>query len=189
MTKYYKIIDGVTVTSYCQSIEVSPGVWISNPSEAQIFAAGWQVYIEPPTPPAPPKTEPDMEEMLNAVKTMLSTQTEALGDEDAVAVAALFPAWIEQLGKMVFAGQRYWYNEVLYKVLQPHTVQSDWAPDKAHDLFVEVSVEEWPQWKQPTGSTDAYRLHAKVTHNGSHWQSTIDYNTYEPGVYGWEARQ
>ena len=25
----------------------------------------------------------------------------------------------------------------------------------------------------------------KVSHNGQHWINTIDYNTYEPGVYGW----
>lgn len=25
----------------------------------------------------------------------------------------------------------------------------------------------------------------KVSHNGKHWQSDIDANVYEPGVYGW----
>lgn len=190
MTKYYKIIDGVTVTSYCQSIEVSPGVWISNPSEAQIFAAGWQVYIEPPTPPAPPRTEPYTEEMVGAVKKLLSTQTESLDDATALEVAALFPAWIEQLGKTVLVGQRYWYDGKLYKVIQEHTVQQDWTPDVSVSLFVEVSVEEWPEWRQPTGAQDAYMAGDKVTFEGTHYVSLIDNNTWSPAAYpqGWEER-
>ena len=29
------------------------------------------------------------------------------------------------------------------------------------------------------------KLRAKVSHNDKHWVSTLDANTYEPGVYGW----
>lgn len=32
---------------------------------------------------------------------------------------------------------------------------------------------------------DAYGKGDKVSHNGKHWQSDIDANVYEPGVYGW----
>ena len=45
---------------------------------------------------------------------------------------------------------------------------------------------EWPEWRQPQGSTDAYAMGAKVSHNGKHWISTADANVWEPGVYGWE---
>lgn len=38
---------------------------------------------------------------------------------------------------------------------------------------------------RPTGSTDAYRTDAKVSHLGKHWTSNIAANIYEPGVYGW----
>jgi hypothetical protein len=44
-------------------------------------------------------------------------------------------------------------------------------------------------WRQPTGAQDAYRLGDKVHYpdkEGPVWGSTIDYNTYQPGVYGWE---
>lgn len=187
MTKYYKTIDGVTKTSYCQSIQMPDGSWISNPSQEQIFEAGWQVYIEPPIPP---KTEPDTPELVQAVKKILSTQTEALDDETALEVAALFPAWIEQLGKVVSSGQRFWYDGKLYKVIQQHTVQSDWTPDVAVSLFVEVSVEEWPEWRQPTGAQDAYMAGDKVTYEGRHYICLIDNNVYSPSNYpqGWEAR-
>lgn len=43
-----------------------------------------------------------------------------------------------------------------------------------------------PEWVQPTGSTDAYPVGSQVTHNGSVWQTTVDANVWEPGVYGWD---
>lgn len=47
-------------------------------------------------------------------------------------------------------------------------------------------AEEWPEWVQPLGSHDAYMAGAKVSHNGKHWNNTHgDYNTWEPGVWGW----
>ena len=42
-----------------------------------------------------------------------------------------------------------------------------------------------PMWVQPTGAHDAYALGSVVTHNGSTWTSTVNANTWEPGVYGW----
>jgi hypothetical protein len=42
------------------------------------------------------------------------------------------------------------------------------------------------EWVQPTGSTDAYKLGSQVSHNGSVWQTTVDNNVWEPGVYGWD---
>ena len=35
------------------------------------------------------------------------------------------------------------------------------------------------------GSTDAYPMGAKVSHNGKHWVSDYDANIWEPGVFGW----
>lgn len=75
----------------------------------------------------------------------------------------------------------------LYKCLTAHTSQSDWTPDAAPSLWVAISdpAEEWPEWSQPVGSTDAYAKDAKVSHNGKHWTSDVDANVWEPGVYGW----
>lgn len=42
-----------------------------------------------------------------------------------------------------------------------------------------------PAWVQPTGAHDAYAAGALVTHNGFIWQSDVDGNVWEPGVYGW----
>ena len=49
-------------------------------------------------------------------------------------------------------------------------------------------VEEFPEWVQPTGQHDAYMTGDKVTFNGTHYESVIDYNTWSPGAYpaGWK---
>lgn len=181
---YTKTIGDRQVFSDCRTIQTNDGTWISNPTAEQIADAGFVEYIPPVIPPQP-ELQPSYDEMLSAVKTMLSSSIEDLSDEEALEIAALYPTWISKMGKEVAVGERLWYNEKLWKVIQAHTVQESWTPDTAVSLYVEVSIEEWPAWKQPTGAQDAYRLGDKVSHNDKHWTSDIDYNTYEPGVYGW----
>ena len=107
-----------------------------------------------------------------------------LDDTTALTGVELFPVWATDTAYAV--GDRVQYNGVLYKCVQAHTSQADWMPDATPELWVIVSVEEWPEWIQPTGAHDAYDKDAKVSHNGKHWKSTMDANVYEPGVYGWE---
>lgn len=183
MRLYIKIINGQQKISDCRTIQLN-GVWISNPSVEQIAEAGWVEYIPPEVIPTP-QTEPDYEQVMQAVKTMLSTSVENLSDEEALQVAALYPTWASKVGEQVNVGERYWYDGKLYKVVQQHTVQSDWTPDVSASLFTEVSIEEWPDWIQPTGAQDAYMAGDKVTHNDKHWVSDVDNNVWEPSVYGW----
>ena len=113
------------------------------------------------------------------IETAASTQT----DEVALESIDLYPPWKE--GLSVGVGERYRYWGQLYKVVQAHTTQADWTPDKTPALFAKVSVEEWPEWVQPTGAHDAYSIGDKVAHNGKHWESAYDSNIWEPGVFGW----
>lgn len=179
---YTKKIGDGQVLSECKTIQTNEGIWISNPSEEQIFDAGWEVYV-PPEPQ--PMTEPDETSIIAAVKRMLTSSVEDLSDEDALEIAALYPSWISKMGMQVNSGERYWYDGKLYKVTQAHTVQSDWTPDVAVALFTEVSIEEWPEWKQPTGTQDAYMTGDKVTFNGQRYISVIDNNVWAPDVTGW----
>lgn len=80
------------------------------------------------------------------------------------------------------------YGEEIYRCIMTHTSQPDWTPDTAVSLWVRIADpnEAWPEWIQPLGAHDAYASGAKVAHNGKHWTSEIDANTYEPGVYGWK---
>ena len=76
----------------------------------------------------------------------------------------------------------YRYSENIYKCIQPHTTQEDWTPDKVPALFVKISLEEYPQWRQPTGAHDAYKKGAKVSDEGKRWISNKDVNIYKPGL-------
>lgn len=82
------------------------------------------------------------------------------------------------------------YQDKLYRCLQGHTSQEDWAPDQATSLWKEIGdpTVEWPEWSQPIGAVDAYALGDKVSHNGKHWISSAANNVWEPGVYGWDEQ-
>lgn len=174
--------------SSCETIQLiydhedlAKGQWVSNPSKELIAAEDWVEYVPPIIPPEP-QTEPTLDERVAAFERLMDvgTQIVALDDEAALQVIALFPAWVEQVGKDLHVGERYYYDEALWKVLQDHTAQSEWHPDVAPSLFVKVSIEEWPEWVQPLGAADAYGIGDKVSHNGQHWVSLVDGNVWEP---------
>ena len=120
-----------------------------------------------------------------ALRPYIEKAAASLDDNDAVNAVKLFPTWA--IGVSVTVGERYQYADKLYKCLQAHTTQADWKPEDSPSLWVGISdpAEEWPEWSQPVGSTDAYAKGAKVSHNGKHWTSDVDANVWEPGVYGW----
>ena len=180
---YYKIVNDRQVFSQCKVIELN-GTWISNPTTEQIASAGWLEYIPPEVVPQP-QTEPDYMDIIEAVKKMLKSSADDLSDAEALDVAALYPTWASKIGDSVSVGERLWYDGKLYKVVQSHNVQEDWTPDVVSALYIEVSIEEIPEWVQPVGATGLYMVGDKVTHNGSTWISDYDNNSWEPGVFGW----
>lgn len=107
-----------------------------------------------------------------------------LDDETALTGVELFPAWV--VGKAYAVNDRTQYNGTLYKCIQAHTSQADWMPDATPALWVKVSLDEYPEWAQPTGAHDAYNIGDKVTYNGQHYVCTSDANVYAPDVYGWQ---
>ena len=107
-----------------------------------------------------------------------------LDDETALTGVELFPTWV--VGKAYAVNDRAQYNGTLYKCVQAHTSQADWAPDATPALWVKVSLDEYPEWVQPTGAHDAYNIGDKVTYNGQHYVCTSNANVYAPDVYGWQ---
>lgn len=182
---YTKIINERRVFSSCATIQMQDGSWISNPTAEQIAEAGWEEYI-PPVIPSEPELRPAEASIVSAVQKMLASDAANLSDEDALAVAALYPAWADQTDLSV--GDRVWYDGKLFRVVQAHTRQDDWTPDATPALFTEVSIAEWPEWVQPTGAQDAYNTGDKVTYNGAHYESLIDGNIWAPDAYpaGWQ---
>lgn len=119
---------------------------------------------------------------------MIEKASASLSDEDALIAVELFPVWASNVayGSEV----RVSYNNKLYRCVQAHTSQENWTPDITPALWTEVAKPgEIPVWKQPTGAQDAYMTGDKVHYpdkDGPVYVSTADYNTWEPGVYGWE---
>ena len=106
-----------------------------------------------------------------------------LDDETALTGVELFPAWA--VGKAYAVGDRVQHDGTLYKCVQAHTSQADWTPDSTPALWVTVSLDEYPEWVQPTGAHDAYNTGDRVSYNGKHYVCTVDANVYAPDVYGW----
>lgn len=126
-------------------------------------------------------------QQLLKMKRNIHLAAQALDDEAALETVELFPAWTADTEFVKDIRVR--YSRQLYRCLQTHTSQEIWTPDLAPALWTPVAepTEEWPEWRQPLGSEDAYHEGDKVSHNGGHWISTTDGNVWEPGVYGWAA--
>lgn len=110
-----------------------------------------------------------------------------LPDEKALKFKAMYPHW--KAGMDVKAGQRYQYEDVLYKVLTDHTTQETWTPTDAPSLFAKVLIPDETQiypWEQPE-STNPYMKGDVVTHNGKTWESLVDGNVWEPDTAGTES--
>ena len=144
MKQYYKIIDGKTV--FYKDPLVVNGMQIYNPSEELLLAAGWMVYTPPPAPPTPEpdntKYEPYTEEVVEKIKQLLQEQVSQQTDEEALENIELFPTWQSKIGVQVNQGERLYYDDKLFKVLQTHTPQDDWRPDTTASLYVQVVADD-----------------------------------------------
>ena len=122
------------------------------------------------------------------IRDMMHKAAISLTDEDALEAVELFPVW--KSGTEYQINERIRYRDKLYRVVQAHTSQEDWTPDITPALYTEVAEPGTiPVWRQPTGAQDAYMKGDKVHYPDQGdpvYQSTMDYNTYAPGVYGWE---
>lgn len=107
---------------------------------------------------------------------------DSLTDEEALDYTGYFNAW-DPDGHNYTVGDRIQYGGKLYKVLQAHTSQADWAPDAAASLFAQIlpgqDGTEIGEWVQPD-STNPYAKGDKVKHNGYIWTSLVDSNVWEP---------
>lgn len=116
-----------------------------------------------------------------------------LPEEQALEVATIYPQY--QVGQAYTAGQYITCgtdsngDPLLYKVVQDHNSQEDWAPANTPALYtgIGLTADGYPVWSQPTGAHDAYNTGDIVDYNGTLYQSKIDGNVWAPDVYpqGW----
>ena len=141
MKRYYKIIDGQTV--FFNGVLVVGEMQIINPSEEILLAAGWLEYIPPePEPVDTTKYEPYTDEVVSKIKQLMQEQVAQQTDEEALENIELFPTWQSKIGVQVNQGDRLYFDDKLFKVLQTHTPQEDWRPDTTASLYVQVVLDE-----------------------------------------------
>lgn len=109
-----------------------------------------------------------------------------LDDETALTGIELFPMWT--IGMAYVVDDRVQHGGTLYKCVQAHTAQADWNPVDAPSLWAEVLAGQdgtaIGEWVQPD-STNPYMRGDRVTYDGKTYESEVDNNVWEPGVYGW----
>ena len=129
------------------------------------------------------------QEKARQLRPLIEKAAVSLTDTDALDAVELFEHWA--VGHSVSIGDRLEYGGKLYKCVQTHTTAAEWLPDATPALWTEVAKpSEIPVWKQPTGAQDAYMTGEKVHYpdaDGPVYVSTVDNNTWEPTVYGWEV--
>ena len=131
----------------------------------------------------------DFEQIMAAIMKLAVKQARQVQDDaEALSLQILYKQWNKQVGKELQVGEYVNHNEVLYKVLQQHVAQDNWAPDVSPSLFAKVLVDPTGDtvldWEQPD-STNPYMKGDKVKYNGVTYESEVDNNVWEPGVYGW----
>ena len=177
------------IDSYDINIQVA-----EKPVASQITVKSSILYVDTQTNEAyyeyvdRPLTEEEIQAEKISKIAQISTKDKvlegSLKDEEMVMLAGLYPAW--EVGVAYAIDDVISYKGELYKVIQAHTSQADWAPDIVTSLYTNVMpAGVTAEWRQPTGAHDSYMLGEQVTHNNSLWESTINDNVWEPGVYGW----
>ena len=134
------------------------------------------------------KTPEAQAEMVNAAVLVAQIQAQTLSDEEALTVQSIYPAWNGE-GVQYQPDYKVRFGDALYKCLQAHTSQADWAPDVAPSLWAKVLISEDGtilEWEQPD-STNGYSTGDKVTHDGKTWESLVDNTVWEPGAAGTES--
>lgn len=112
-----------------------------------------------------------------------------ISQEELQDLMSVYPAF--EVGVALKVGGIVRYKDTLYEVIQGHTTQSDWTPDKVPALFKVFEVKKdsagndvVPEFKHPTGAHDTYKKGDKVLFKGKMYESLIDNNAYSPEEYG-----
>lgn len=129
---------------------------------------------------------PDAGTPQDAAITLAMMQAEALSDDEALKVPALYPEWSGN--SVVYpVGTRVLYNGTLYKALDTRTSTPTTSPIDSPQDWVKVlpssSGETAPEWE----NGHSYNQGDRVTRRGNIYESTMDSNIYEPGVFGSES--
>lgn len=172
MKQYYKIINNEKV--FFKNPLIVGDMQIFNPSEEILETAGWLEYIPPESSPVDTtKYEPYTEEVVEKIKKLMQQQVVQQTDEEALENIELFPTWQSKIGVQVNQGDRLYFDDKLFKVLQTHTPQEDWRPDTTASLYVQVVIES-----EDTGTIDnpiPYSLNMELVEGKYYIEDDVKY--------------
>lgn len=89
-------------------------------------------------------------------------------------------------------GGKTWRSKIDNNVHSPSAYPQGWQDVATEEGVIpepEQPSEQPPEWKQPTGGHDAYKIGDRVTYNGKVYESVIDANVWAPDTYpqGWKV--
>ena len=111
-----------------------------------------------------------------AASITIKAQLDTIGDAAVAEVAALFPDWTP--GAKVKPGDVLAWDGTLVEVIQGHTTQADWTPDRVPALFKVHRTPEMTAWV--AGITVA--AGERFTFGGATWECVQAHTTQK----GWE---
>ena len=123
----------------------------------------------------------------NLQATRKLIRVDELSEEELIEMIDLYEGY--QVDKLYKVDDIFKYEGKLYKVIQEHTSQDNWIPSELPALYLSMMPENViPEWVQPTGGHDAYKIGDKVIYEGKVYESLIDNNTWSPIDYkeGWK---
>ena len=129
------------------------------------------------------EVEKKEQSLVKVAKVVANSVTD---DVVALEIQEFYDEWQVEVSYVV--GQYVRYKDVLYKVLNAHTSQAGWTPSESPSLFTKVLIDPSGailDWEQPD-STNPYMKGDKVMFDGKTYESEVDNNVWQPGVYGWK---
>ena len=111
-----------------------------------------------------------------AASITIKAQLDTIGDDAVAEVAALFPDWTP--GVKVEPGDVLAWDGTLVEVIQAHTTQADWTPNKVPALFRVHRTPAMTEWQPGIAVTAGERF----TYGGATWECVQAHTTQK----GWE---
>ena len=111
-----------------------------------------------------------------AARITIKGQLDSIGDDAVAEVAALFPDWTP--GAKVKPGDVLAWDGTLVEVIQGHTTQADWTPDKVPALFKIHRTPEMTEWVAGI----AVKAGERFGYGGATWECVQAHTTQK----GWE---
>ena len=139
----------------------------------------------------------DLEIIKEEKEEAITIINDKTSDEEKVALIHLYPTWGSLIGQVVKEDTYFQHEGILYRVIKPNTTIWEHflpqeTPSEYEDMTKKFPKEDgsYPDWVQPMGSEDAYKIGDIVQHQEKLWVCTLGNadgkNTWEPSVYGWE---